>query len=34
MKRSSEGVERTSGIGGHGYKDSDVVTRGRDETTQ
>ena len=34
MRRLSEGIERTSGIGGHGYKDSDVVTRRQDEITQ
>ena len=33
MRRLSEGVEGACGIGGHGYKDSDMVTRRRDENT-
>ena len=32
-RRLSEGVKRTSGIGGHGYKDNDMMTRRRDENT-
>ena len=31
MRRLSEGVKSTSGIGGHGYKDNDVMTRGQNE---
>ena len=33
MRRLSEGVKRTSGIGGHGYKDSDMVMRRRGKIT-